>query len=203
MRSKPDDSAASIDAGKRVRALREERSLSLRELALKSGLSPNALSQIERSNVSPTVSTLNRLAAALDVPITTFFEVGVGREPIVFVKAGQRTRVPFVRGLLEGLGGELFAGHVEPFYLTLEAGGNSGPHPVFHTGHEFVFCMRGTLEYTVENSIYQLESGDSLLFAAHLRHRWRNPGSTVTSAIIVISSFTDTDRPATQHVQEK
>lgn len=199
---RPDDSAASIDAGQRLHALREERGWSLRELAQKSGLSPNALSQIERGNVSPTVSTLNRLAAALDIPITTFFEVGVGREPVVFVKAGQRTRVPFVRGLLEGLGGELFAGHVEPFYLTLEAGGNSGPHPVVHTGHEFVFCVRGTLEYTVENSVYQLEGGDSLLFAAHLRHRWRNPASTVTSAIIVISGFADTEHPGNHHLQK-
>ncbi len=200
--SEPRISATSVDVGQRVRALREERGWSLRELAQASVLSPNALSQIERGNVSPTVSTLNRIAAALGVPITTFFEIGMARQPVVFLKADQRTRVPFVRGLLEGLGGELFAEHVEPFYLTLEAGGNSGPQPVVHSGHEFVFCVRGTLEYTVENSVFQLEGGDSLLFAAHQRHRWRNPASTVTSAIIVISGFDELERPGAHHVKE-
>lgn len=177
--------------------------MSLRELAQASDLSPNALSQIERGNVSPTVSTLNRIAAALSVPITTFFEVGTARQAVVFLKADRRTRVPFARGLLEGLGGELFAGRVEPFYLTLEAGGNSGPHPVEHSGHEFVFCVRGALEYTVETSVFRLESGDSLLFAAHLPHRWRNPASTVTNAIIVISGFADADKPVSEHLREE
>ncbi|MBI3362540.1 MAG: helix-turn-helix domain-containing protein, partial [Chloroflexi bacterium] len=138
--SELDSSAASINVGSRVRGLREESGMSLRGLAKASEMSPNALSQIERGNASPSVSTLNRLAAALSVPITAFFDTGTPREPVVFVKADRRTRVPFSRGLMEGLGGELFTGRVEPFYLTLEAGGNSGPHPVVHTGHEFVFC---------------------------------------------------------------
>ncbi len=198
--TEPNTAAASINVGGRVKALREARGLSLRALAQASTLSPNALSQIERGNVSPSVSTLNRLADALGVPITIFFDVGAPRESIVFVKAEQRTRVPFTRGLLEGLGGELFAGRVEPFYLTLETGGNSGPHPVVHTGHEFVFCVRGALEYTVENAVFQLEAGDSLLFASHLRHRWRNPGSTVTNVIIVLSGFDEAEPLGARHV---
>jgi transcriptional regulator with XRE-family HTH domain len=197
---KTNSAATSVEIGSRIKALREERGLSLRALAQASLITPNALSQIEHGHVSPSVSTLNRLAGALGVPITIFFDVGAPRESIVFVKADQRTRVPFARGLMEGLGGELFAGRVEPFFLTLEAGGNSGLHPVVHTGHEFVFCVRGVLEYTVESSVFQLEAGDSLLFASHLRHRWRNPGGTVTNAIIVLSGFDEAERPAARHV---
>lgn len=195
-----DLTAASIDIGHRLRVLREERGLTQRELARASRLSPNALSQIERGRVSPSVSTLNRLAAALGVPISIFFEVGAPRESIVFIKAARRTRVPFGRGLMEGLGGEVFAGRVEPFFLTLESGAHSGPHPVVHTGHEFVFCVRGVLEYAVEHSAFQLESGDSLLFASHLRHRWRNPSNTVTNAILVLSGFDEAERPAARHL---
>ncbi len=193
-------SAASIDVGERLRLLRERRGLSQRALAQAAGMSANALSQIERGNVSPSVGTLNRLAAALNVPITAFFETGIPRETVVFMRANQRPRVPLPRGLIEGLGGEIFTGQVEPFFLTLEAGGNSGPHPVVHAGHEFVFCLRGVLEYVVESSTFRLEAGDSLLFAAHLRHRWRNPASVVTNAIIVLAGFPEGERPAAGHL---
>ena len=184
--SEPKPSALSIDVGERLRALREQSGLSQRALAAASSLSPNALSQIERGKVSPSVSTLNQLADALGVPITAFFGEENPRQQIVFIKADQRTRVPFARGLMEGLGGEQFAGQVEAFYLTVEAGGNSGLHPVVHRGYEFIFCLRGTLEYTVEGGVYQLEGGDSLLFAAHLHHHWRNPAHEVVNAVIVI-----------------
>ena len=64
-----------IDVGKRLRLLRSEKGLSLRALAELSGLNFNTLSLIENAKSSPSVSTLQRLAIALDVPITTFFEV--------------------------------------------------------------------------------------------------------------------------------
>lgn len=193
--------APSIDVGARLQKLREAQGLSQRALAAASGLSPNALSQIERGNVSPSVSTLNRLAAALGVPITAFFSTGEAHQPVVFTKADQRARIPFSRGLMEGLGGDRFTGAVEPFYLTLEAGGSSGTQPVVHDGHEFVFCLRGTLEYTVERAAYRLEGGDSLLFAARLRHQWRNPVSVVTNAVIIIMGFSEGERPDQRHLQ--
>lgn len=182
-----DKQARSVDVGERIRELREERGLSMRALARNSGISANALSMIERGRTSPSVSTLYKLTAALEVPITTLFQDEPEGVEVVYRKGTERTRVPFPRGLWEGLGGEEFSGRVEPFMLTLETGANSGPYSMAHPGHEFVLCLRGQLEYQVENKIYRLESGDSLLFAADLRHRWRNPGKTVTSAVFVLS----------------
>jgi transcriptional regulator with XRE-family HTH domain len=192
--------ADSVDVGQRLRILREERGISMRALARRSGLSANALSMIERGLTSPSVSTLNKLATALEVPITAFFRQEPVREQIVFRKASERTRVPFLRGIIEGLGGESFVGRVEAFLITLESGGSSGPHGMIHTGHEMVFCMRGVLEYEVDNQRFTLEPGDSLIFAAQLMHRWRNPSSTVTNAIIVISAFEDSERPGEFHL---
>ena len=188
-------SAVSVDVGIRLRQLREERGLSIRALARQSGLSANALSLIERGRSSPSVSTLYKVAAAMSVPITTFFQTEPKLHDVVHLRAAERTRVPFTRGLVEGLGGEQFSGRVEPFALTLENGANSGPQPIVHTGHEFVLCLRGQLEYQVEDEIYLLEAGDTLLFAAHRQHRWRNPGPLVTSAIFVLSGFDDGEDP--------
>lgn len=192
--------AESVDVGHRLRILREERGISMRALARRSGLSANALSMIERALTSPSVSTLNKLAMALEVPITAFFRQEPVREPIVFRKASERTRIPFLHGLIEGLGGESFVGRVEAFLLTLESGGSSGPHGMIHSGHELVFCLRGVIEYEVENQRFVLEPGDSLIFAAQLMHRWRNSSNSIANGIIVISSFEDSERPGEFHL---
>jgi transcriptional regulator with XRE-family HTH domain len=192
--------ASSIDVGKRLAELRQERGISARALARISGLSANALSMIERGKTSPSVSTLYKLAEALEVPVTAFFRTEPERQKIVFRQAGDRTRVPFQRGLWEGLGGETFTGHVEPFMLTLETGASSGPFGMAHTGHEFVLCLRGQLEYQVEAEHFVLNPGDSLLFAAQLRHRWRNPANTVTSAVIVLAGFEQGEHPGELHL---
>jgi transcriptional regulator with XRE-family HTH domain len=189
-----------VDVGGRLKELRQEREISIRALARLSGLSANALSMIERGRTSPSVSTLYKLADSLEVPITAFFREVPQRQEVVFRKALERNRVPFMRGLWEGLGGEYFIGSVEPFMLTLESGGTSGPFGMIHTGHEFVFCLRGQLEYQVENQRFLLETGDSLLFAAQLHHRWRNVGKNVVNAVIVLSGFGQGEHPGEFHV---
>jgi transcriptional regulator with XRE-family HTH domain len=194
-----DRNAVSVNVGSRLAELRQERNFSVRALARASGLSANALSMIERGRTSPSVSTLYRLAEAMQVPVTAFFRPEASRQKVVFCKANERTRLPFSRGLWEGLGGENFIGHVEPFMLTLEAGGSSGPHGMLHSGHEFVLCLRGQLEYLVEGQRFLLEPGDSLLFAAQMRHRWRNSGSMVTNALIVLSNFNEDESPGEYH----
>ncbi len=186
--------AISIDVGQRLKSLREERGISMRTLAKNSGLSANALSMIERGLTSPSISTLFKIASALGVPITDFFRSQPERQKVVFSRAHQRTRIPFLRGLWEGMGGETFAGRMNAFTINLDNGANSGPHQIVHTGAEFVFCLRGKLEYNVNNERYLLETGDSLMFAAHLTHRWRNPGPGACTAVIIISCHEEGDR---------
>jgi len=194
------DDLQNIDVGTRLHELRTERGLSMRSLSRLSGLSTNALSMIERSRTSPSVSTLYKIADALGVPITAFFRMEPAKQQIVFCKASERTRIPVPRGLFEGLGGESFTGGVEPLMITLERGANSGQFNMLHSGHEFVLCLEGQLEYEVENERYTLMPGDSLLFSARFVHRWRNPGTTPTRALIVLSGFVKGESPTEYHL---
>lgn len=194
------DNNQTMDVGVRLRELRLERDLSMRALARLSGLSTNALSMIERGRTSPSVSTLYKLSEALEIPITAFFRTEPPRRSIVFRNADERSSVEFQRGLWEGLGGESFIGRVEPFMLTLEGGATSGPHVLVHSGHEFVICLKGLLEYEVEGQRFSLQPGDSLLFASKLRHRWRNPGKSVANVLFVLSGFEMDERPSEFHL---
>jgi quercetin dioxygenase-like cupin family protein len=148
------------------------------------------------------VSTLYKLSDALGVPITEFFNQHLERQEVVFMKANERTHIAFMRGNLEGLGGEQFIGKVSPFLVTLESGASSGLVPISHTGHELVFCLRGKLEYRVEKQNYVLESGDSLLFAAQLTHSWRSSGGNVTTALIIISDHAESSKALGKHWKE-
>jgi transcriptional regulator with XRE-family HTH domain len=190
----------SIDVGKRLRELRQERGKSMRALARASGLSTNALSMIERGRTSPSVSTLYKLADALEVPITAFFRSEPVRQPVVFCQAGERARVDFQRGQWEGLGGEAFTGRVEPFLLHLDPGASSGPFGMIHSGAEFVLLFEGQLEYEIEADRFTLNEGDSLIFASRLRHRWRNPGKSRATFLVVLSCFEEDERPSEFHL---
>jgi transcriptional regulator with XRE-family HTH domain len=195
-----DQNASSVNISERITTLREEKGLSIRALGRLSGLSANAISVIERGLSSPSVSTLYKISNALEIPVTAFFEQPESEKNVVFVKSTERNRIPLHRGLWEGLGGEQFHGTVEPFMVTLEAGTSSGRFPMVHSGHEFVFCLRGELIYEVDSNTYHMESGDALVFSATLEHKWQNPGKNVTNALIILCGFREGESPSKYHL---
>lgn len=190
----------SIDVGIRLKQLRQERGLSLRAVARKSGLSTNALSMIERSRTSPSVSTLYKISDALGIPITSFFRLEVPRVDIVFRKESQNKHINFLSGMWTGLGGEEYVGNLEPFLLTLEPGGSSGEVELLHSGHEFVYCFEGQLDYVIEGNHFILNEGDSLIFPGQKRHQWRNPGNSEMKALVVLSGFEQGESPGEFHI---
>ncbi len=188
-----------VDVGSRLRELRTQRDLSIRALAEKSGLSINTLSLIENGKSSPSVSTLQQIAIALEEPITAFFETDMVKSSLVHIKANGRPRGVFEHGTLEDLGAGLTDRVVEPFVVRLEAFANSGATPIVHTGYEFVFCLAGRIAYTIEEQTYLLESGDSLLFESHLPHRWQNIDETPSQFLLVLFPTDARDHPTRQH----
>jgi len=192
-----------IDVGRCLRGLRAQRGLSIRSLAEQSGLNVNTLSLIENSRTSPSVSTLQQLASALDVPITAFFETDTPKNNISYQKAGQRPRAAFAHGTLEDLGTGLTLQGGQPLLVTLEPKADSGPTPIVHTGHEFVFCLEGHLVYTIEDRIYQIDPGDSLLFEAYLPHCWQNVGETASRSLLIMCPADESDHPTEHHFKQE
>lgn len=62
-----------VKLGQRIRQLRTDHRMSQEELAFKSGISPAHLGQIERAAKKPTVDTIGKIAAALNVPAAALF----------------------------------------------------------------------------------------------------------------------------------
>lgn len=169
----------------RLTEVRQTRGLSLRGLAERSGLSLNAISRIERGDSSPTVSSLQRLASALDVPLLEFFRVE-SHVATVVVRANDRLKSRSEGVLIESLGSGLPGQHLGPFLMTLEPGAAGGEESIRHGGEEFVHCLEGEVEYAVGDDRHRLEHGDSLLFLAHQPHLVRNPSRLPARLLIVV-----------------
>jgi len=191
--------AGAIYVGTRLRLLRANAGLSIRALAERSGLNVNTLSLIENGRTSPSVSTLQQLAQALQQPVTRFFETDLGTQKVVHQRAGERPRAVFSHGTMEDLAAGMSRFGAEPIIVTLEPRSDSGRNPIVHTGREFVYCLEGRLSYTVDTETYSLELGDSLLFEAYLPHRWENLASEPARILLVLCPLDERDQPAERH----
>lgn len=188
-----------INVGQRLREMRMENELSIRDLAKKSGLNVNTLSMIENGKNSPSLETLQTLSFVLNTPITAFFENQDPPQKITYRKSGQRAMVAFDQGVLEDLSEGLPRRGAESFLVTHLPLSNSGKTPIVHTGREIVYCLEGAMIYTVEQQQFLLEPGDSLVFEAHLPHSWQNPNPVPTRSLLVLCPYDEQDEPTEQH----
>jgi transcriptional regulator with XRE-family HTH domain len=178
------------NVGLRIRSFRERQGYSLRAVAERCGLSINAISQIERGENSPTVSTLHRLAMALNVSITDFFnEESV--QTVVFVKHGQGLSANGENVLMESLGIGLRNQQLEPFRVVIQPESGRQDDCVTHSGEEFVHCMQGEIDYVVGDNTYHMEQGDSLLFEATQQHAYYNPTSEPATILLIFLAAHD------------
>jgi transcriptional regulator with XRE-family HTH domain len=188
-----------VNVGHRLRELRIERGFSIRALAEKSGLNVNTLSFIENGKTSPSVSTLQQVAAALELPINAFFEVKTNPQAILYQKAGDRQSAAFAHGTLADLGAGFSRTGLEPFMVMLEPQTDSGDNPIVHTGIEFVYCLEGCIDYEVDGQTFILDPGDSLLFEARLPHRWRNAENSPSCSLLLLCPTDERDHPDESH----
>jgi len=188
--------------GLRLRSLREQEGLSLRALAVRCGLSINAISQIERGENSPTVSTLHRLATALKIPITDFFQEEA-KQTIVYVKRNLGLRSQSGGVLMESLGVGLFNQQLEPFRLVIEPQEGNTEDPISHPGEEFIHCLEGELEYCIGDRLFHLEQGDSLLFDATELHAYHNPSQQPATILMVFQTYRDRQLVQQLHLESR
>ncbi|MDP1548314.1 MAG: cupin domain-containing protein [Anaerolineales bacterium] len=185
--------------GERLRQLRNERNISQRDLARMANLSPNSISLIEREETSPSVATLQSLATALSVRMSYFFEEE-SPSSVLHIKSGSRPKIESGGVVIEGMGKTLPFQELEPFSITLEPkAGSGGERQVVHSGHEFVYCLQGKIEYVIDGKVHLIETGDILIFEATLPHLWRNPFEAEAKFLLVLQTPNSSREPVQRH----
>lgn len=179
--------------GKKLKAIRLKNDMTIQDLAVRSNVSSNMISRIERGLTIPSVEILMKLAAVFDKSINYFVEEVSTTHEVVFSRPGDRDKTVYddesnmhTESFTSGLRDPQFMA----FKCTIPVGGTSGRKQMYHPGDELIYLLEGRLQVTIAGDVYRLTAGDSLSFKSHLPHRWDNVGDCDASVIWTLSPFT-------------
>jgi transcriptional regulator with XRE-family HTH domain len=160
--------------GAQVRLHRKLQNHTVATLAAAAGVSSGMLSKIENGQISPSLTTLQILAKALNLPISRLFAAFEEKRDCSYVPAGsgavinrRGTKIGHQYQLLgQSPDGDIA---IEPYLITLTQ--DATPHGVFqHEGVEFIYMLTGEVVYAHADRTYHLKPGDSLLFDSSSVH---------------------------------
>jgi transcriptional regulator with XRE-family HTH domain len=169
-----------LQIGARVKHARILAGKRMRDLAHAVGCTESMISKIESGGVVPSLSMLQRLVAALDRDMSSFFGSDLN-SPGVVLRAGQRP-VLKTDPLREGPGVSyerlvpFAAGNLLECNIHVIEPGGSKSDPITHQGETVGYVIEGQLELTIETTAYNLAAGDSFFFKNHLTNSYRNLG---------------------------
>jgi transcriptional regulator with XRE-family HTH domain len=179
--------------GLRVRALREASSLSLRDLAARSGVSAPMLSQVERGETSPTLTVAARIAAGLELRLSQLLRLDESGAVTVVRSSERQGGGNSRRGhrfevLTSGQPGQ----RAELSRHTLASGGATGAadDPPMHEpgSRETALVQEGRVVLVCDGQRYDLDAGDCVTFDADLPHHFENPGPDDAAFLAVVSA---------------
>ena len=185
-----------IDLGKRIREERQISKWTLEQLSEKNGLSKSFLSQIERGNTEPSITSLKKIAAQFGYSVVNLFPNGQGADEswgynnrplenregnnfyikdVALVRAGKRKRIALPgSNVVYDLMTPDMKRKLEVMHMRVSKGENSGEEPMLDSPREkLCMVMKGILELRVGQEVYQLEEGDTLYYPAHVPHSWK------------------------------
>jgi transcriptional regulator with XRE-family HTH domain len=186
--------------GAHVRRLRTQQKISLRKLAGQTDFSPSFMSQVENGQVSPSISSMEKIATALGVTMGEFFATAAQGEGGLIVRAAERAAIGswWSSAEIEALSPMTSNLHLEPVLVTLKPAGRSGKHPYPHPREEFAFVVQGQVSLTLGPEKHSLAVGDSVMILPRELRLWENPTPAPAQILIVSmrgSSAIETSRP--------
>jgi transcriptional regulator with XRE-family HTH domain len=172
--------------GPKLRRLRQEQRLSLQQLAVRADVSAAAIHKIERNGMVPTITTLLKISAALERPVSYFTEVDDGqRDRAMFTIAADRRSVftPHQGLHLAGISGSYAQFRGAAAVAVIDPGADSGNKPLSHPGEELVLVTEGVLVFDIAGTRFELGPGDSVHFIGDQPHHWANEASKPAGAV--------------------
>ncbi|WP_395662745.1 helix-turn-helix domain-containing protein [Aestuariivirga sp.] len=174
--------------GKTIQRLRKAYNMSLGDLSEQSGVAKSIISQIERNETNPTLSTVYRLSRALD---TTIDEVLRTEGQPVFIEHQMKSGVPMLESQ-DGLCRLAIAGplnlveQVQWYDFRAKPSGilESDPHPQGTVEH--LYMLAGEIEVTSGDQTQRAKTGETLRFRGDLPHRIVNVGEGDAHATMML-----------------
>ncbi len=176
--------------GPLLRAIRNSRHLTIKEVASKAGVSSSLLSQIERNRISPSLDTLLQLLEVYGVPPNKFFKDYETMTRVEIVKKDDRKIYQRKGFKYETLCGESQAkgSHsFNAFFLELAPGGKRGDTDDGHLGRELGIVISGSAQLIYGEEVYDICAGDTLSFFSQIPHVIKNTGDEIFQAYWIVT----------------
>ena len=164
--------------------------MSVRKLARESGFSPSFMSQVENGQVSPSISSMEKIATAVGVTLGDFFAAVTDGEGGLIVRVADRQALSsgWSAAEIEALSVPGPRARLEALLITLRPGGRSGKHPYAHDREEFAFVTRGEVMLTLGPEQHRLRRGDAATIRSGELRLWQNAAKAPVQILIIASS---------------
>lgn len=185
-----------MEIGSKLKAVRESKGLSQRDLAARAGLTNGAISLIEQNKSSPSVASLKRLLDAVPMTMSEFFsEVEDNGSPKYFFAADEFIELSPQDAGLGAAGARVSLRQMgttrhhslQVLHESYPPGSDTGPDMLVHDGEEAGIVITGVIEVTVSEQVRVLNPGDGYIFDSRLPHRFRNIGD---QPCVIVSACT-------------
>ncbi len=175
--------------GRHIQGLRTSKGISQEQLAHAADVSSGLISQLERGIGNPSFLTMAKIAYALGVPISTFFEDGRSPDIVVHPHSRKKLSVPEFEEV--GLVYELLTPDLnralEAIWVEFPPGASNQERPFQHQGEECGLLLEGVLEVHIGDDVHCLRPGDSIAYVSNVSHWYRNPGPVTAKSVWVIT----------------
>ncbi len=158
----------------KINSLRKSKGMTLKDMSESCGLSVSFLSQIENGASSLAITSLKKIADALSVPITVFFESHENYNYHVPLQNQEKWKMEGSQLEYIRLCGNFPETVLEPLLVTLPPKSDVG-QKYAHLGEEFIFVLNGTLVVDLEDTRYTVRAGESIHYPSTIQHFWSNP----------------------------
>ncbi|MFD1205606.1 helix-turn-helix domain-containing protein [Sporosarcina contaminans] len=171
----------------KIKSLRQERNLTLKELSEQTGLSLSFLSQIERGASSLSITSLKKISDALGIHINYFFMEENPQQNYV-VRANEHHSFTTSSGSQEytRLTGTFNNRKLEPLKVVLPPHMHE-QHSFSHNGEEFYYVLKGEVIFYLNEQKFHLFEGDTIHYPSSLNHQWENPLSTESIVLSIVT----------------
>ncbi|TCJ01154.1 helix-turn-helix domain-containing protein [Cytobacillus praedii] len=176
--------------GQTVLTYRKKNGLTIREFADYAGISTSLISQIERGQANPSLSVLELIAQALNVPLYTLFINEINTDSLISRKHDRKKvyREDINHIVFDVLTPDFMKAHIELLMMELNAHANTTESHYSHDDkEEIAVVMKGQAYVELEGTEYFLNEGDVVRIPPNIKHRFLNKSDETNHILFVLT----------------
>jgi transcriptional regulator with XRE-family HTH domain len=175
------------EISQKIKALRKQQDMTLKDLSEKSGFSVSFLSQVENGTSSLAIMSLKKIADSLGVPMIYFFQEHEEHKYLVKESEHKGFKMEGTSSEFIRVSGDFPNRTLETLIVVIEPETSHGD-VMTHMGEEFIYVLEGTVVVDLDGTEYLVEAGDTMHYPSNIPHQWRNPLKTRAKLISTTSS---------------